>query len=103
MWTIPGCFYFLVGSLDQRLPSGQLIQGWVARQQGWGHRDSAPSVTLFTRYVTSLAFALAPVDHSETDAEKLMGIVLGSRFCTKNMISEGTRRASRPYSVAHTS
>ena len=29
-------------------------------------------------------------------------VILGSSFCTKNMISEGTSRASLPYLAAHT-
>ena len=36
-------------------------------------------------------------------AELVARLRLGSRFCTKNMISEGTNRASLPYLVAHTS
>jgi hypothetical protein len=68
------CFYYLVGTYDQYLHGGHLVEGWVTRQPGWGHLPSKPSASLGTRYITALVFALTFAG-CETDAEKVMGVV----------------------------
>ena len=59
------------------------------------------SVVLVTRYSTATVANLpaSPLPGPAWNG----GWFLDSRFCTKNMISEGTSRASLPYLVAHMS
>ena len=64
-----------------------------AKLSGWGVNTHKTSWTTTELDALGSAFTVARTDFRWSD-------VLGSRFCTKSMISEGTSRASLPYLVA---
>ena len=69
-----------------RTPGGCYVEGHNLSASGWAWKKT-----------------LGPIEGRAGHMNDVWGYWLGSRFCTKNMISEGTSRASLPYLAAHTS
>lgn len=68
------CFFYVVGSEDQTLPNNVVIAGWVARQRLGDDKWDA-SISLGTRYVTSMYLVLNALENGATDGEKLFAVL----------------------------